>query len=67
MELKALIVRLILKYGISYSTAEYKKTIKTMESQGLLVIHREPPLTPKTGKPATSMNYDDYLITVGLL
>lgn len=62
--LKNLIVELIQKYGITFSEPDYKKTIKQMEKDSDLVINRDPSLTRKTGKPATSMDYSEYKIVV---
>ncbi|MBI5664273.1 MAG: three-Cys-motif partner protein TcmP [Nitrospirae bacterium] len=63
--LKSLIVHLIQRYGISFPEKHYIDTIIDMEARGLLRIDRYPSVT-KTGKPARSMNYDDYRITVRL-
>ena len=63
--LKSLIVHLIQRYGITFPDKHYKDTIVDMEARGLLGIDRYPSVT-KTGKPARSMNYDDYRITVRL-
>lgn len=62
--LKRLIVELIQKYGITFSESDYKKKIRSMEQDSGLIINRVPPLTTKTGKPAISMDYDEYEITV---
>lgn len=62
--LKNLIVELIQKYGITFSESHYKKTIRGMETSNELLIERVPPLTKKTGKPAISMDYDEYMIVV---
>ncbi len=62
--LKSLIVELIQKYGITFSESDYKKKIRSMEQDSVLIIGRVPPLTTKTGKPAISMDYDEYEITV---
>ena len=61
--LKNVIVNLIMKYGITFSETEYKQKIKEMENT-TLYIERNPVLTPKTKKPATSMNYDEYQINL---
>ncbi|RJQ54720.1 MAG: three-Cys-motif partner protein TcmP [Nitrospiraceae bacterium] len=63
VSLKKVIVNLIMKYGITFSEKEYKQKIKEMENTALY-IDRNPTLTPKTKKPATSMNYDDYQISL---
>lgn len=62
--LKSLIVELIQKYGITFSESDYRNKIRKMEQDSDLVIDREPPLTKKTGKPATSMDYTEYKIKV---
>jgi three-Cys-motif partner protein len=62
--LKTLIVKLIQKYGITFSESHYKKTIRQMEKDNLLKIDRVPPVTPNSNKPATSMDYGEYRITV---
>jgi three-Cys-motif partner protein len=62
--LKSLIVALIQKYGITFSESYYNGTIKQMEKDSDLVIIRNPPITKKTGKPATSMDYDEYEILI---
>ncbi|MBF0634724.1 MAG: three-Cys-motif partner protein TcmP [Nitrospinae bacterium] len=62
--LKSLIVELIEKYGITFSESHYKDTIKQMEKDSYLVIDRYPPKTRKTGKTATSMEYDKYKIII---
>jgi three-Cys-motif partner protein len=63
LPLRELIVALIQKYGITFSESEYKKKIRLMEQNSNLFIDRMPPLT-KTGKPAISMDYGEYKITV---
>jgi len=63
MTLKEIIVVLIQKHGIAFSESEYKKKIRQMEQSTDLLIDRTPPLTP-TGKKATSMDYDEYKITI---
>lgn len=59
--LKDLIVKLIQKYGISFSESHYKKVIKSMPVR----IVRNPEYT-RTGKKATSLDYNEYEIRVGL-
>lgn len=59
--LKDLIVKLIQKYGISFSETYYKNVIKKMPVR----IDRNPEFTT-TGKKATSMDYNDYKIQVSL-
>ena len=61
--LKTLIVELIQKYGITFSESKYKNQILGMEKDSALIIDRVPALTP-TGKPATSMDYGEYKITI---
>jgi three-Cys-motif partner protein len=61
--LKQIIVELIEKHGITFSVSEYKKKIRQMEQTPELVIDRIPQLTPM-GKKATSMDYDEYKITI---
>jgi three-Cys-motif partner protein len=63
MPLRSLIVGLIQKYGISFSESQYKKSIRQLEEKGMLLIDRVPARTPK-GKPAVSMDYGEYRITV---
>ena len=62
--LKDLLVCLITKYGISYPEGELKRRMLAMEGAGLLIIRRDPPLTPKTRRPSTSMDYRKYRISV---
>jgi len=64
VELKALIVHLVTKYGITFPEGELKQRIKDMGEQGVLAIHRDPPTTPKAGRPATSMDYNKYRIQI---
>ncbi len=61
--LKELIVKLIHKYGISFSESEYQKKIRQMEQNSDLIVDRVPATTP-TGKPAIAMDYGKYKITV---
>jgi len=61
--LKELIVSLIQEYGISYSETEYKKNIKELEQQEIIVVNREP-FFSETGKKATSLDYDKYEIMI---
>ena len=64
--LKSLLIKLIEKYGISFSEKDYKKTLKEMEKENKIEIKRNPEYTPKTGKKATTMDYNnkDYEIIV---
>ena len=64
IELKNLLVRLIGKYGITFPEGDLKRRIKGMETEDRLTIHRDPPVTPKTGRRTTSMNYRDHRIWV---
>jgi three-Cys-motif partner protein len=61
--LRNLIVKLIQKYGITFSESEYKKKIREMEQSSAVIIDRVPAKTP-TGKPAISLDYGKYKITV---
>jgi len=63
IELKELIVRLFVRYGITYSETELRTVIKKMESDRRLQICRDPELTP-TGRRATSLNYAKYQIHI---
>lgn len=61
--LKDLIVALIQKYGITFSEKQYKDVILELDGKRWRV-NRVPPVTIKTGKPTTSMDYKRYSITV---
>jgi three-Cys-motif partner protein len=61
--LRELIVNLIQKYGITFSESAYKEKIKQMGQSSDLVVDRVPAMT-STGKPAISMDYGKYKITV---
>jgi hypothetical protein len=50
------------KYGITFSTSEYKKKIKAMDGNKI-IIHRNPEYT-ETGRKAFSMDFDEYEITL---
>lgn len=63
ISLKKVIVNLIMKYGITFSEKEYKQKIKEM-GKTIFYIDRNPAYTPKTKKPATSMDYNNYEITL---
>jgi hypothetical protein len=63
IDLKALIVGLLERYGITYAQGELVSRMKMMERNGALVLDRDPPLTA-TGKPVRSMDYRQYRITV---
>ena len=60
-ELKILLVKLVEKYGISYSESELKNCCRKMEKERSIVVKRVPKLTP-TGKTATSWEYRKYKI-----
>lgn len=62
-ELKILLVKLIEKYGISYSEAELKKYCKKMHKDHSIIVKRIPKLTP-IGKTATSWEYKKYKIFI---
>ena len=64
-ELGRLLCRLMVKYGISYSTSQYKAAIRGYEGERFGVT-REPYLT-KTGKKASSMDQNRYRITISRL
>jgi len=57
VDLKEIYVRMILRYGLSYSKKEYEKMLKDMEKAGLIEVLRNPPTTPK-GKMSTSWDYN---------
>jgi len=61
--LKSVLIRLIMKYGITFSETEYIQKIREMENRKLLV-DRFPSLTEKQKKPVTSYNYHKYEITL---
>lgn len=61
--LKSVLVRLIMKYGITFSQKEYIQKIRKMENKELFV-DRVPPYTEKRKKPVTSYDYDKYQITL---
>ncbi len=63
-ELKDLIVQLFTKYGITFSASELTQQIKLLAQDGLVNIDRDPPVTRKTGRPARSMDYNEYHIVV---
>ena len=62
--LKELLIKLIEKYGISFSETEYKNKIKELENESI-IIDRKPEYT-KTGKKATSLDYGEYTIHLRL-
>ncbi|MDK2919609.1 MAG: hypothetical protein PWQ37_2342 [Candidatus Petromonas sp.] len=51
VKFKTLIVKMIKKYGIAYSTKEYISIIKQLKKEGIIDIYRNPPYT-KSGRPA---------------
>jgi len=57
--LKELIVKIIQKYGISFSESQYKKVISNMP----LRLHWNPEFT-ETGRRVTSLDYNKYEIRV---
>lgn len=59
--LKTLLVKLIEKYGISYSESELKNCCRKMEQDRSIIVKRLPSFTP-TGKTATSWEYGKYRI-----
>lgn len=63
--LKDLLVKMVEKYGISFSLKKYKNKLKEMEKQNIIEIKRVPELTP-TGKISTSMEHEgkNYKITI---
>ena len=61
--LKDLLVSLLSKYGITYSSSRVTSSIKAMEQEGALVIQRCPAKTPG-GRITKSMDYRQYRITV---
>jgi three-Cys-motif partner protein len=63
VSMKDVIVRLMMKYGITFSETYYKKVIEAMEG-GELVIERTPSYTPKTKKPVKSLNYNKFKISL---
>ena len=61
--MKDVIVRLIMKYGITFSESQYRKVIGEMEGRELL-IERSPSYTPKTRKPVRSLDYNRFRISL---
>lgn len=61
--LKSVIVKLIMKYGITFPEKEYIQKIREMEKRELFV-DRFPSLTEKQKKPVTSYDYHKYQITL---
>jgi three-Cys-motif partner protein len=64
IELKELLVRLMVKYGITFPEGELKRRIRSMEQEGALTIRRDPPVTPRARRASTSMNYREYRIRI---
>jgi three-Cys-motif partner protein len=60
-----LLIKLIKKYGISYTEKEYRDKIKCFEKEGKIFIRRDPEFT-KIGKKAQSWNYKKYKIYLKL-
>ena len=56
IELKDLLVKLAQKFGINFSTTDYKDCLKSMVGNQI-EITRNPPLTPATGKPSSSWDH----------
>ena len=64
--LKSLLIKLIEKYGISFSEKDYIRTLKEMEKVKKIEIIRNPEYTPKSRRKATTMDYSNknYEISV---
>lgn len=56
VDLKEIYVRMILKYGVSYSKKEYEKMLKDMNKSGLIEVLRSP-ATTTNGKTTTYWDY----------
>jgi three-Cys-motif partner protein len=63
IELKALLVKLIEKYGICYSESRLKEYCKKMEKDREIIVTRDPSRTP-TGKVSSSWEYKKYKIII---
>ena len=63
IELKELLVRLAQKFGINFSTTDYKDCLKSMVGNQI-DISRNPPLTPATGKPSTSWDHTNKDLSI---
>lgn len=61
--LQDLLVKIIEKYGISYSTQEYREILKALEKRQLISVERDPKLTP-TRKLSTSWDPSKYKIRI---
>jgi len=61
--LKDLLVSLLVRFGITFSTGYLCSVIKEMDRPGILHVQRYPSRTP-TGRISTSMDYRKYQITV---
>jgi three-Cys-motif partner protein len=64
VELKSLLCLFIEKYGLPMAPRVVKGELKKMEQSGSIEVDRDPPFTPKTGKPTKSFDYDKYNIKV---
>lgn len=64
IDLKALLVRLVEEFGISFSTSEYKDYLKKMENDRI-DVKRVPAKTP-TGRPSTSWDHtrNDFSVKI---
>ncbi len=63
IELKELLVRLVQKFGINFSTLDYKNCLKSMVGNQI-DLFRNPPLTPATGKPSTSWDHTNKQLSI---
>lgn len=65
IELKALLVQLVRRYGISFSMRQYVNCLKRMESGAVIEVRRVPALT-KTGKKRSGWAYGskDYKVYI---
>jgi len=64
IELKSLLCLFIEKYGLPMAPSVIVGELKKMEQSGSIDVDRNPPFTPKTGKPTKSFDYDKYNIKV---
>lgn len=63
IELKVLLVQLIQRYGISFSTRQYKDYLKRLEENHTIEVRREPERSP-SGKTRSGWAHDDKAYTV---
>ena len=63
IELKELLVRLAQKFGINFSTTDYKDCLKSMVGNQI-DVSRNPSLTPATGKPSTSWDHTNKDLSI---